>query len=190
MSNPWQPSPNRSFGSQGFPKPATPPLHHPSTVQSTEPHQPIGPSNSNLIWILIGVGVCGLLSLCCFSGLLVVYFQRPANMVTNADRDPFFRQPTNQRIDQSRNPNLAEYRKRIMAHSELLQQVGQIHSLEYSWHETVRSDDIEAVGFELQGSIRSGVVIAYESVVDGRTVLRKAVFKSKLGGNDELWMVF
>lgn len=185
MSNPWQPSPNRGLGPQGYRQTsASPP------PQFGFPQQPAGPGNSNLLWIILGLGACGLVSLCCASGLFVVYFQRPIALDANSNRPDFIPQSSVRLHDQSKNPNLGEYRNKIMAHSELLKHVGQIKSLEYSWHETVRAKDTEAVGFELQGSIRSGAVIVFESVVDGQTVLRKAVFLQKQNQDAELWMAF
>jgi hypothetical protein len=185
MSNPWQPSPNRGSGLEGY-RQASAPL----SPQSGFPQQPAGPGNSNVLWIILGSGACGLVSLCCVSGLLDVYFQRPISLDASSNRPDFIPQSSVRLRDQSKNPNLGEYRNKIMAHSELLKHVGQIKSLEYSWHETVSAKDTEAVGFELQGSIRSGAVIVFESVVDGQTVLRKAVFHQEQNPDAELWMAF
>ncbi|MDP1560508.1 MAG: hypothetical protein Q8M16_03840 [Pirellulaceae bacterium] len=189
MSNPWQPSPGRGFGSPSYSKPSTASPNQPPLAQPPFPQPPAAPSNSNLLWILLGVGTCGLFSLCCVSGLFVVYFQRPIALDAS-NRPAIIPQSTMRFDDQSKNPNLGEYRNKIMAHNELLQHVGQIKSLEYSWHETVRANDTEAVGFELKGSIRSGAVIVFESVVDGQTVLRKAVFQQERNRDAELWMAF
>lgn len=131
----------------------------------------------------MGVGVCGLFSLCCFSGLLMVYFQRPVEgMFSSNDNSAL--------LSQESNPNLGQYRGLVMSNPDLLRYVGKIESMEFDSMATLSGHDIESVGFKLKGSKLSGDVVVYETVVNGRKVLRKAVFKPDERGFDELWMVF
>lgn len=178
MSNPWQPSPNRGLGPQGYRQTsASPP------PQSGFPQQPAGPGNSNLLWIILGLGACGLVSLCCISGLLVIYFQQTdGGLFSSNDNSALLRQESN--------PNLGQYRSQVMANPDLLRYVGKIESMEFDTMATLRGHDTEAIGYKLKGSRLSGIVVAYESVIDGRKVLRKAVFQPDGLRKDELWMAF
>jgi hypothetical protein len=192
MSSSWPPSPDQGSGAQSYPRATSSPPTTPPRTLPPPPHPaaqpPAGPDNSFVLWIILGLGACGLVSLCCVSGLLVLHFQQPAGgfLATN-DNSALLRQESN--------PNLGQYRSQVMGHADLIRYVGKIESLEFDAMATLQGHDTESIGYKLKGSRLSGIVVAYESVVDGRKVLRKAVFQPdvfqpKGSRTDELWMAF
>ncbi len=192
MSQPWHSPTNRNFKPQGSS----------SSTPQPPPNHPPSPPNNILLWILLAIGVCGLFSICCVSGVLVIYFQRGGseliaspnqrqNLIRQATGGDHIAQHTSgKNIKRRASGNHGEYRTKLMQHPELLRYVGKIESLELSDMASLQSGDSEAIGYELKGSTLSGTVIAYESVVNGRTVMRKAVFRPRGLQRDELWMVF